>query len=265
MLLNQGMEIIRIKVRFEVPAGVKIDSGVVLGSCTQLCPGLVLDNDTEVVEWPYDVTLSPGTELVKHKNFTDHIDLHQTVTVNSIPLPKDCVVIKLPTSIFIPSAQVLAEAVTIGIEEEISNKAVSLLGDSTVTKLPLGMLFLKRDSKKCQLPPQLLLVPKSYLSNELLVFLNFLRKGKPIKNIDFQHNLKSYDLENDINTTTITELLNESDIQNVSINSDKNAFESSVITEVVQIMPAYFLPHGTELIEGVTIIEKPCKFSINFV
>jgi len=49
--------VLSLHVRFEVPSGVKIATGVVLGANTQLAPGTVLHNELEVLERPHGVVL----------------------------------------------------------------------------------------------------------------------------------------------------------------------------------------------------------------
>lgn len=48
-LLGENMDIVRVAVRFEVPAGVLMAPGVTLGSNTQLCPGTLLQVSHEMI------------------------------------------------------------------------------------------------------------------------------------------------------------------------------------------------------------------------
>jgi hypothetical protein len=87
------MDVLKLTIRFELPSGVKISPGAVLGQFTQISPGTQLQSaviassnnfhsstsssasethssgdyltSLTVMEWPYGISLLPGIELVK--------------------------------------------------------------------------------------------------------------------------------------------------------------------------------------------------------
>ena len=60
ILLEANMEILMLTARYEVPPGVKLGPGTVLGNNTQLSPESILHHDLTVLEWPYGCILQPG-------------------------------------------------------------------------------------------------------------------------------------------------------------------------------------------------------------
>ena len=66
--LPYNVEILLLTVRFEVPPGICLSPGVVLGPYTQLSPGTIINRDLCVVEWPRELMIPPTTVPISTTN-----------------------------------------------------------------------------------------------------------------------------------------------------------------------------------------------------
>lgn len=232
--LEEHMEVVSISVRFELPAGVKIDPGVVLGPYTQFAPGTELRtssggttnarsyaNSLEVVVWPHGVFLPPGTELVKRPPAGQFLPFgfeelsFQKANPYARALPAASMLVSLPRNLYLPTTLEIAEKVGLGIE--------SMIGHSSVT-LPPGVIFASRSSKKDQWPAGMTPLPKSALHPKILQLID-----------KYQNPAESR-----------------------STKSKKGSMlKGSINIEVVKLTPYYSFPPGTELLNGVTVLPKP--------
>jgi len=197
-LLEKSMEIILLSVRFEVPAGVKLGFGAMLGRNTQLCPGSILSRDLKVIEWPYGMILSPGTELVELAPRCDmpfgfeQVNFSPTNPFN-MALPPKAIMVKLPEFIKLNSTQVLSEQIEI-VELNYDVKKFDSKKTSGVTKfkkdekkdeialnlaIPDGTVLLHRRTRYQLVPSELTIIPKDYLPTDLMKALN-LKNGNTI-------------------------------------------------------------------------------------
>jgi hypothetical protein len=159
--LKKGMEIVKVAVRFELPAGVGIDRDVTLGWHTQIAPGTMINESVQVMEWLHGMSLNPGTELVKVQSGYDLPYYLQPVhPPNFMPLPPGYMVIRLPVYLNLFSAQRLAGKVTVGLESLVESY------DSNM-HLPPGMVYAARDSHNNQWPPGMVPVSKSQVSHHI--------------------------------------------------------------------------------------------------
>ena len=241
-----NVEVHLLCVRFELPPGVKLDAGVVLGRGVQLSPGTVLSRDLEVLRWPWGVTLSPGTELVKLLPGRDlpH-GYHQAATQPKLTLNRhftphyhpgeEPVVIKLPSRIDVHSSLQLAEMLqVVDVAQAVERRELDMMGvvkgmretfdaKEMLSLLPPGALVISRH-RRSQLPSELVSVPKSRVPDALR---RFCAKKK------------------------------------VSVRSQVRDIKSEArggaerIMEVVQCRAAFELPPGVELAPRLTTLEMP--------
>lgn len=175
LLLEANMEIVRIPVRFEIPIGVKVDSNVTLGPCVQLAPGTILKSGMiqvgrkaakplVVLEWPHGVCLPSRTELVKMPSGGDPLpfEFQSVQPPEDVVLPKGVIMIKLPRKLLLQSSLEIAEQIVFGVESVM---------DEYRRSLPMGMVFVSRQSVKSQWPAELTPVPHSLLPKKLVALL----------------------------------------------------------------------------------------------
>ena len=251
-LLSENMDIVRVAVRFELPAGVRIQAGAQLGQHTQIAPGTDLvtlsggkpddhySSTLRVLEWPHGVSLTPGTEFVRrppagyylpvgYKEVIQPQDVRNSSTLGAIP--DYGMLVQLPRSVHYATAQNLAEQVTVGLESLLEGKLVTL---------PLGMVLASRKSRQSQWPAEMTTVPKSALSVNLT---------------------RVIDKVNSENSVTVL----RDGSKNVSFASDaarsptkkETGNSHSPHIEVVKLKAHYALPPGCEIVPGVVVQRKP--------
>jgi hypothetical protein len=222
-LLSEGLEILRVAVRFELPAGVKLDVGVHLGPNTQLAPGTILSHHLEVQEWPYGLQLTPGTELVRlPANYNLPSEFQLVSTTNRIPLPTGSHIVKLPRSVVASPPRMLSSKITVGIESMVADKSLPL---------PSGVVFASRESKKSLWPAEVMPLPKSALHPRVIAALD--------------------------------KINSESSIGGSSKPDKGGKMAAAVEVgtgmniEAVQLVPHFSFPPGAQLVPGVTVMQKP--------
>ena len=81
--LPPNIEVVLLAARFEVPAGVRLAAGTVLGHCTQLSPGTIINRDLCVLEWPREVMIPPAPSCVStpwgSEKSTDPQEINRTI------------------------------------------------------------------------------------------------------------------------------------------------------------------------------------------
>ena len=115
-LLPSGVEAIFIRPRYELPAGIQLQTGVTLGRDIQLPPGSEVLSNIEVVEWPQGMYLPPNIELVRRIDrdvglpsdvvlVQDSADEFKTIDTNRVICspPRGCFLIRLPYRLDMPS------------------------------------------------------------------------------------------------------------------------------------------------------------------
>eukprot|EP01034_Spumella_vulgaris_P021525 gene21525-27560_t len=222
-LLSEGLEILRVAVRFELPAGVKLDVGVHLGPCTQLAPGTILSRHLEVQEWPYGLQLTPGTELVRlPTNYNLPSEFQLVSTTNRIPLPTGSHIVKLPRSVVAAPPRMLSSKITVGIESMVADKSLPL---------PSGVVFASRESKKSLWPAEVMPLPKSALHPRVVAALDKINSESSIGGA--QQPSKGGKMAAAVEVGT------------------------GMNIEAVQLVPHFSLPPGAQIVPGVTVVQKP--------
>jgi hypothetical protein len=167
-LLGPCIEVLMLSVRFELPAGVKLEPHLVLGQRTQLAPGTILSRDLEVVEWPRFFILPPGLELVKLKPGTDlpagyvRAQIPAADPINK-KIPVGCIIVHLPYIVAVPSLQQLTENI------EIVSPSMLTADEKNAKQieLPVGLILISREDRENILPGELKIAPKSSLPDKL--------------------------------------------------------------------------------------------------
>jgi hypothetical protein len=247
VLLDKNMEIVLIgSTRFEVPAGVKLGFGLMLGRNTQLCPDSVLNRDLRVIEWPAGMIFPPGIELVELAPRCDLPYDYEQVNVSpfnpfNMQLPQKAMMVKLPEFIKMPSTQQLAEKVEIvELNGDLKNKPaeqVSMFKKMTrngpntaevtyVSNIALqdGLVLLNRQNRMTLCPAELTLIHKSSLPMDIARAL---------------------------------EMKNGNTMQIKSGSKDKAADAEKKVFEVASVDPTFHLPPGVEVTRGVYVIPCP--------
>ena len=270
VLLAQNMELVTLRVRYELPAGVKIEPGARLGPAAHFAPGTILHDELEVLELPYGAYLEPGQELVKFlREGSTQLPpgfeqvLYTQSELELRHLDSASVIVSIPKLLKLHSNQELGEAVTLlTMEDEIRRRHLNYevmrskgmfnattknpfgdlleriktddgdLCDDSFSKVPLpaGCVLVRRDKKSSQLPFGMSVLPKNYQPVELRRFL----ANNPGGNTSPQ-----WDEEN---KDRIRRGLMPRKLQSV---------------EVIQLAPTYQLPVGTELVRGLVVLQKP--------
>ena len=236
VLLERDMEVVKVSVRFELPAGVKMEPGVLPSPRTQLPPGTVLDECMQVQEWPHGMILNPGLELVELRRDAFLPYTYQRVhdvaaciytsegaseaRYKASKLPQGMIIVKMPSSYQSESGQQLSANVTVGIEsmnvikrsfeKAPPHKRRDKENQESVPlpKLHTGLAFAVRASRKVPLPAEMTIFNKTLLSLDTLDAL-------------------------------------------------KRAQAANVSLEVVKLAAHYSLPPGTEVIKGLTVKRRP--------
>jgi FtsZ-binding cell division protein ZapB len=290
ILLAPNVEIWLLSVRFELPAGVKLEAGATLGRYTQLCPNTVLSRDLEVLEWPRNLRLGIGNELVRLSPNCDmpvgYVQVaYSRSELQSYGLGRDSFIVRLPHVLRLPSTQQLSETITAMTVEEIAEKHASNTGEAgranmgqakllsqlrsimLSDSLPPGVVFIMRDSKKFQLPAEMLALPKSSLPQELRTILAdhnvaYPNDGKQAKPSQAAASEKMASAKKSAKKSTRKSTKsvkqrggNEAVIEGLELQvapkSEKTYFD------LVQLAPRYRFPPGTELAPGVVVQERP--------
>jgi hypothetical protein len=293
ILLAPNVEIWLLNVRFELPAGVKLEAGATLGKFTQLCPSTILARDLEVLEWPRNFRLGIGNELVRLSINCDipvgYVQVpYSRSELQSYGLGRDCFVVRLPHVLRLPSTQQLAETITVLTLDEIIEKHASNPKDSSSRMrssslavgpsrllsqlqsmnetLPAGSVFIMRDSKRFQLPSEMQVIPKSSLSQELRNILSDHNVAYPN---DFRGKVKDSDLRSSAKKST-RKSVKQSMKQSVKrksqadngqgeldINLQPVSKAEKTYFDVVQLAPHFRFAPGTELAPGVVVQPRP--------
>lgn len=150
--LPPGVEVLRLRPRYEVPAGVLLAHNTVLGKDIQLPVGVEIIPGVEVVEWQQGMFLPPKMELVKLKENSflpkylhvvgaAELSNLSTKTIDN-RCPIGCIVIYLPDNLHLPSAAQLTNNIEVC---SFDNAAL----------LPSGVLPIKRADANLPLPAEL--------------------------------------------------------------------------------------------------------------
>jgi hypothetical protein len=197
ILLEESNEMLALHVRYEVPPGVKLGAGVVLGMHTQLAPGSVLSNDLTVMERPYGVSLDPHQELVKVSPGAAMPPGYKKVVMTAtqmakLGIPEDLVVVALPHHVHVASNQQLSEKIcAVDVSMEASRRKMKtdmMIANgslppnnpnifSDMVKAPHlvglmpGTILARKQNKSCPLPNGLRAVPRSSLPHSTRRFM----------------------------------------------------------------------------------------------
>lgn len=281
VLLGENVEILLLSVRFELPPGVKLESGAVLGRRTQLSPGTVLSRDLEVVEWPKDLFIPPGCELVSLAPGCDlPVGFHQVPfprsELTAMGLGRECYVVSLPPVLKIESAQqvkkkkslllfcfwILLMSVFVFFSIVQLSEKITLLSTSeaakqydTKPKDRKSFLFhTDQDDDKdasmfdllsaCKLGAGHILAQRE--SKKFLFPSEISLLPKAALNAQLQHAISNHNVS----------------VHALSSNSKPNQKYSSAASalqylDVVQVAPTYRFPVGTEIAPGVVVQLRP--------
>lgn len=167
-LLPNGVEVVKILPRFEIPAGVQLAAGAILPNRIDLPAGTRVGNGFRIERCPQGMFLPPGMALLS-KDRTDEADWEAVLpngfekvttfklqdvlrasryTNQAVYVPLKCQIVTLPHALHLPSGLQIAETFTLVPSDEL------------VPPLPPGLVQVKRPINS-GLPSELQLLPPS--------------------------------------------------------------------------------------------------------
>jgi hypothetical protein len=262
ILLGENMDVVRLIARFELPAGVKVAVGVTLGANVQYAPGtkflssVVMSSRSSVhggtylgsltvVEWPYGVTLTPGTELVKKPPSECYLpfEYQQLIVPNKFinGLPDDLIIVKLPRAVKSYTSLQLSEQITVGVESMVNFSR----------SLPEGIVFASRTDRHSLWPAEMTPVPNAALPPKLWEIVDALNHEAQMD--DFQSKA--------VTGATVVPTASSGPhpgqkLPAPTATTDMRA-KQRLNVEVVRLRSVYELPAGVHLHPDVVTVLKP--------
>ena len=271
LLLAHNMELLCLHVRYELPAGVKMEPGSKLGINTQLAPGTILHNELEVLELPYGAYLEPGQQLVKFLTIGQTLlppgfeQVRYTQSdLETRRLPEGSNIVSIPKLIKLPSNQELSEAITVlGVEDEVQRRQtnfehlrdIGMFGANAKNPFDELLVRTKKDEigdngddtfSTLPLPPACVLIRRLEKASQLPFGMTVCQKTL------LSPELRKFLANNPGgNSSPALDAANKERIMRGLKPRKAQA------VEVVQLAPTHALPAGAELARGLSVLPKP--------